>query len=121
MKKILIIEDDYFLVEACKTKFENAGYTVESAQNGEEGLEKISDYKPDLILLDLLMPIMDGFEVLKKLKQDDNTKDIPVMMITNLWQEDDRDQALALGATDYVVKSNIALNELVQKVDKLVN
>lgn len=115
---ILLVEDDTFLANIYKTKFEMEGFQVDVAENGEDGFEKAKVSSPTIILLDILLPKMDGFTVLKKLKQEDSTKDIPVILLTNLGQKDDVDKGLEFGAVDYLIKAHFKPSETVEKVKK---
>ena len=103
-KRILIVEDEQELVKALQVRLGAAGYEVIVAYDGKEGLEKAQEGKPDLILLDILMPQMDGFETLEKLKQDSQTKAIPVIILTAKSQFEDVTKTTNLGAEDYIVK-----------------
>lgn len=116
--KILIIEDDNFLLSMYATKFEKENFEVLSAEDGEKGVRKALKDQPDLILLDIILPKMDGFEVLKKLKSQKETKDIPVILLTNLSQRDDSKKGLSLGADDYLIKAHFMPSEIVDKVKK---
>jgi DNA-binding response OmpR family regulator len=120
MKKILIIEDDSFLqgLEATKLKKEN--YDIVVASTGEEGMEKIKEPGVDLILLDIILPQFDGFEILKRVRDVESTKNIPVIVFSNLSEEKDIEKAKALGATDFMVKSNFTLDELVEHINKIL-
>lgn len=118
MAKILIVEDDQILVKMYKTKFELEGYEVEAAYEGKEGLEKLEQFSPDLILLDLAMPEMDGFEFLKNLAKKERWEKIPVVILTNLGQESDIKKAKELGAKDYLIKVNLTPKEVVKKIKK---
>ncbi len=113
--KVLIAEDDKFLLSAYKLKFEKDGDKIEVAMDGEEALAKIKEFKPDVVLLDLMMPKVDGFEVLEKLKAE-GIEGVPIIVASNLSQAEDEERAKKLGAVDYVVKSDIALDDLVAKV-----
>jgi DNA-binding response OmpR family regulator len=117
---ILLIEDDTFLANIYKTKFEMEGFKVTHADNGETGYEGAGKFSPDIILLDILLPKMDGFAVLKKLKEDDAVKDIPVILLTNLGQKDDVEKGLELGAVDYLIKAHFKPSETVSKVKKIL-
>jgi len=117
---ILLVEDDTFLANIYKTKFEMEGFKVTHADNGEAGYEGARKYKPDIILLDILLPKLDGFAVLKKLKEDDAVKDIPVILLTNLGQKDDVEKGLELGAADYLIKAHFKPSETVSKVKKIL-
>ena len=104
MKKILIADDRPEVVELVKVTLEGEGYQTIDASDGREALEKIGKENPDLILLDVVMPKMDGFEVLRNLKDDSNTKDIPVIMLTAKGQKLDKEKGGKLGAQDYIIK-----------------
>ena len=120
MKKVLIIEDDDFLVGLEAAKIKSSGFEVVSAQTGEDALKKINEPKLDVILLDLLLPNFDGFEILKKIKENEKTKDIPVIIFSNLSENKDIEKAISLGATKFMVKSNFSLEELIEQVKKLI-
>lgn len=114
--KILVVEDEEILLTALKEELLSNDYEVEGAGDGEEGLVKARSFKPGLILLDLLMPKMDGMEMLQKLKTDSELRDIPVVVLTNLSDYDKISEALSLGAMDYLVKANYRLEDLLDKV-----
>lgn len=116
MKKILFVEDEPSLQKAIKEVLTQEKFEVLIASDGEEGLKLVKEKKPDLILLDLILPKKDGFEVLKELKEDDSTKDIPVIVLTNLEGTGDVEKALELGATTYLVKANYKLDDVVVKI-----
>lgn len=118
--KILIIEDDDFLRSLAVTKLEKEGFTVLMAPNGQEGLETVQKELPELVILDLMLPIMSGFDVLKTMKSDDATKGIKVIVFSNLGEESDIKTCLDLGASDYLVKANFTLDELVEKIKGLL-
>jgi len=118
---ILLIEDDPFLSSMYSTKFEIEGFNIISANNGENGLEAVSKNKVDVILLDILMPKMNGFEVLENLKKQQKTAKIPVIILTNLNQKDEIDKGLALGADDYLIKAHFMPSEVVDKIEKILN
>ncbi len=117
---ILLVEDDTFLGNIYKTKFEIEGFKVTHVENGQEGFDTAKKKKPDLILLDILLPKMDGFAVLTKLKADAATKDIPVILLTNLGQKDDVEKGLEMGASDYLIKAHFKPSETVSKVKKVL-
>ena len=117
---ILLVEDDTFLANIYKTKFEMEGFKVTHADNGEAGYDGAGKYHPDIILLDILLPKLDGFSVLKKLKEDEDVKDIPVILLTNLGQKDDVEKGLELGAVDYLIKAHFKPSETVAKVSKIL-
>jgi len=118
MKKILFVEDESALQKTFGETLRQRGYDVISALDGEAGLRMVKIKKPDLILLDLILPKMSGFEVLKKIKEDKEIKDIPVIVLTNLEQMEDVDRVIALGATTYLVKTKYTLDEVVEKIEK---
>ena len=117
-KKILFVEDESALQKTFGDVLVQEGYKVVSALDGEMGLKMAKTEKPDLILLDLILPKMHGFEVLKELKEDETTKDIPIIVLTNLESMGDVEKALELGATTYLVKASYTLEEVVTKIKK---
>ncbi len=119
--KVLIIEDEEMLVNMYVSKFEKDGFLTIKALNGKQGVELIEKENPDIVLLDIIMPEMDGFMVLKEIKSNPKTKDIPVIMLTNLGQDEDVNKGGKLGAVDYLVKANLTPSEVVEKVKKILN
>lgn len=117
-RRILLVEDDRFLRKAAETSLKRHGYHVITASDGEEALRLVHSEKPELILLDLIIPKVQGFEVLRALKADAQTAAIPVIVLSNLSQEHDRDATLAAGAIAHLVKANISLETLVETVDR---
>ncbi len=120
MKKILFIEDESALQKTLGDILKQGGYEMISALDGETGLRLAESEKPDLILLDLILPRLHGFEVLKKLKGGSKTKDIPVIILTNLEGMKDIDQAIELGATTYLVKTQYTIEGVIEKVKKVL-
>lgn len=120
MAKILLIEDDKMLSDMYAAKFTKAGHTVSQADNGAKGLKMAKDEKPDIVLLDIIMPKMDGFATLKGIRKDANIKDVPVILLTNLGQEEDIKKGKELGADDYYIKANHTPTEVVEKVEDLL-
>lgn len=114
--KVLMIEDDRFLRKIYRDKLTRAGFEFIEAINGIEGTNKVLSEKPDLVLLDLILPRKNGFDVLIDMKRNPNTKKIPVIILSNLGQESDVKRGLALGAQDYFVKTEVSLSEVVDKV-----
>lgn len=114
--KILIVEDEEILLTALSEELKQEGFQVVGAKDGVEGVEKAQSDKPDLILLDLVMPRLDGIGALKQMKENPAIKDIPVVILTNLSDYDKISDALSLGAMDYLVKANYRLEELVNKI-----
>jgi len=117
-KTILFIEDESALQKTFGEILKQEGYEMIPALDGEVGLRLAKDKKPDLILLDLILPRIHGFEVLKKLKEDKETKEIPIIVLTNLEGISDVDKAIELGATTYLVKAQYTLEEVVEKIKK---
>jgi len=118
MKKILFIEDESVLQKTFSEILTQEGYEMISALDGETGLRLAKTKKPDLILLDLILPRIHGFEVLKQLKENPETKKIPVIVLTNLEGLGDVDKAIELGATTYLIKAQYTLEEVVEKIKK---
>ncbi len=119
-KKILFVEDESSLQKTVGEILQQEGFVVFGALDGEKGLEMARQEKPDLILLDLILPKLDGFGVLKELKSDSETKDIPVIVLTNLETSGDIERAIAMGATTYLVKANYELEDVVKKVKEVL-
>lgn len=120
MKKVLIVEDDDFLRSLAVTKLEKEGFSVLMAADGQTGLATATAEIPDLIILDLMLPVMSGFDVLKTLKATDATKNIKVIVFSNLGEDSDIKTCLDMGANDYLVKANFTLDELVEKIKGMV-
>ena len=115
-KKVLLVEDDVTLVDMYSLKFKEEGYNLLTAENGETGLALALKEIPDVILLDIMMPKMDGFAVLAELKKNATTKNIPVLMLSNLGQTADVEKGEAMGAKDYIVKASMTPTQVVDKV-----
>ena len=120
MSKIILVEDEQILLKALSIQLLSAGFEVLTANNGESGLELIKKEKPDAILLDIMMPKMNGFEVLEKLKKDELLKNIPVIVLSNQGQEAEKQKGMELGAVDYYVKSDTDLTDLTAKVQAVL-
>jgi len=120
MIHVLIVEDDVFLAEIYQKKFEMEGFKVSMVNNGEKGLVDIKKKKPDIVLLDILLPKLDGFAVLEAAKADSATKNIPIILLTNLGQKDDVQRGLEEGAVDYLIKTHFKPSEVVDKVRKVL-
>ena len=117
-RRILVAEDDRFLRKAAEMALKRQGYTVLTAADGEEALRAARSVLPDLILLDLIMPKLNGFDVLQALKKDAPTAHIPVIILSNLGQDRDVQQAMDAGATAYFIKTDLSLQALVQRVEE---
>lgn len=116
MNKILIAEDDKFLSNAYRVKLVKEGFDIKIAADGREVLQFLTEFSPDVIILDLVMPGMDGFAVLQEMKKNDVYKNIPVIVASNLGQKEDLERAKALGAVDYVIKNDLSMSELIAKI-----
>jgi DNA-binding response OmpR family regulator len=114
--KILLVEDDKYISRAYKDGLERVGFEMIVAFDGEEAMSKVRTEKPDLIMLDLIMPVKNGFEVLEELKMDDELAKIPVIILSNLGQDSDIKRAKELGAVDYLIKANFSLREVIEKL-----
>ena len=121
MKSILLIEDDPFLIDIYTTKLKESGFSVEVATNGEEGIIKAKEVKPKLIVLDIVLPQIDGWEILKKIKQDENLKKIPVIILSNLGQKSEVEKGIKLGAVKYLIKAHFAPSEVSEEIKKTLN
>lgn len=119
-KIILIVEDDESMLEALTDKFESSGFDIISAKNGEEGLILAFEKHPDLILLDIVMPKLDGLSMLKKLKQDQWGAYAPVMILTNLSDSQKLAEALEIGVVEYVIKAEVKLSDIIYKVKRIL-
>lgn len=120
-KYIIVAEDDRFYSNLFRVKLQNLGYEVDVFSDGKQVIAAATKHKPDLILLDLIMPIRDGFETLKELKSDGSAlKDVRVLVLSNLSQEEDIKKARDLGADDYFVKADISVVEMVEKVQSVL-
>ena len=117
-KKILIVEDDPMISSIYKTKFEADGFAAVVAGNGAEGLDIARKEQPDIIMLDVILPQIDGFSVLEELKKDKLTKDIPVIMLTNLGTDEDKAKGEKMGAVDYFVKASLTPAQISEKIKK---
>jgi len=119
-RKILIIEDEEYIVDLYKFKLAKEGFEVLAAYNGEEGLALAEKVKPDLILLDLIMPKVDGYQVLRKLKANDKTKDIKVWIMTNLTHNNEQEKKLLDKADKYLIKANLTPSQLAETLKKVL-
>jgi len=118
--KILIIEDDGFLLQMYVAKLELEGFTVVTAEDGEKGIKLIKKELPDLVLLDLLLPKKDGFQVLAEKSKDSSIKDVPVLVLTNLGQKQDIERCFALGVKDYLIKAHFIPSEVIAKIKSIL-
>jgi len=118
---VLVIEDDPFILDIIVLKFTNQKWNVTSAMNGEKGLELAKSNPPDIILLDILLPGMSGYEALEKIKADEALKDIPVLILSNYGQKEEIEKSLSLGAVDHLIKANIIIDEVIGKVTSIID
>ncbi len=119
-KTILIIEDDKFLRELIVQKLIKEGYDTSEAVDGEEGIKKIKEEKPDLVLLDLILPGIDGFEVLARMREESTLSSIPVIILSNLGQKEDVEKGLKMGAVDYLIKAHFTPGEIIEKIKNVL-
>ena len=115
-KRILLIEDDAFIAQLYGLKFKQTPYEFILAKDGDEGISLAKEDKPDLILLDIILPKNNGFTILENLKKDESTKNIPVILLTNLGQQENIQKGMTLGAVDYIIKAHHTPQEVVEKV-----
>jgi DNA-binding response OmpR family regulator len=121
MSKILIVEDDKYLINAYRVKMAKEGFEVQLAMDGDEALLVLNSFHPDVILLDLVMPKRDGFSVLEEIKKNPKLNKIPVIIASNLGQKEDIDRGMKLGATDYIIKSDMSMEGIVGKIQKIIS
>jgi len=119
--KVLIVEDDVYISEMYKIKFESENYKIVVTDNGSEIIKIVEKEKPDIILLDIVMPVMDGFDVLKIIKSNKKFNNVPVVMLTNLSQKESIERVFELGAKSYIVKSHFTPSEVVKKVKDILD
>lgn len=119
-KKVMIVEDDEHISKVYEIKLAKEGIASILAVDGEEAVTKITSERPDVILLDLMIPKKDGFDVLAEIKKNPDTTNIPVIVLSNLGQQADQDRALALGANEYLVKVDYPIQEVVNRVKKYI-
>ncbi len=119
-QKILIVEDDFFVRDLYNRELGREGFEVTTAEDGTGGLSKILEEKPDLILLDIMLPGMSGLDVLKKIKEEETVKDIPVVLLTNLGQDSVIREAFSLGAVGYLIKAAYTPTQIIEEVKKFL-
>ena len=117
-KKILIVEDDNFLISVYSKKFSAEGYEVFQVMDGQKAFNIIKEKSPDLILLDIMLPGINGLEILKQIQENEQTKKIPVIMLTNVSEKSEIDRAFSLGAKDYIIKTFFTPAEVLEKIKK---
>jgi DNA-binding response OmpR family regulator len=119
-KKILIIEDDPYLIDVYKTKLEKEGFEVEIAESGEKGLEKLKEEKFDLLVLDIVLPKFNGFEILEKIKENKDIKDLKIIVLSNLSQKEEIERALSFGVEKYLIKAYFTPTEVIEEIKKIL-
>jgi two-component system response regulator RpaA len=120
-KRILIVDDDDQIAKMYTTLLEIKGFTVQRASNGEDALAVTLEFKPDLILLDIMMPKISGFDVADILHNTEKTREVPIIMLSALGGKEDKDRAMASGVVDYFVKSEIDLESITKRIDEILN
>lgn len=120
MPKILVIEDDLILIELYSKKFRNQGFEIITAYDGEQGIERMKAYKPDLVLLDIMMPNMTGVRVLELAKANNELKNIPIVMLTNIDSKEAIESFKKKGAFDFLVKSDFSPDQIVEKTKEII-
>jgi len=120
MKQILLVEDDPFLIDIYTTKFKESGFSVEVASSGEQALQKAKELNPDLIVLDIVLPQMDGWEILKEIKNEKGLKDLKIIMLSNLGQKEEVEKGINLGAVSYLIKAHYTPSQVVEEIKKVL-
>ncbi len=118
--RVLIVDDDEFLLEMYALKFKEYGFEVDTAKDGAEAVKKANEFPPDVILMDVVMPKMDGFDLLRNLKKDHAAPGAITLVLTNLGQKEDVEKGMRLGATDYIIKAHFTPSEVVKRVEGLL-
>lgn len=119
-KVVMVVEDDAFLVKAYQVKLEKEGYEVWIATDGNEAISYLSKSRPNIVLLDLMLPGASGFDILTQIRKTEGWKNVPVIILTNLGQPQDMQQGKELGAVDYMIKANTKINDIVSKVKEYI-
>jgi len=119
-KKVMIIEDDKFFISLIAKKLTDSGFLALFANDGKMAFEVLAQQTPDIILLDIMLPDIDGFEILTRLKKDEHLKDIPVVFLSNLGSKEDINHGKELGATDFLIKATVTMEEVVKEVEKIL-
>ncbi|MFH1582640.1 MAG: response regulator [bacterium] len=120
MEKILLVEDDSFLIDIYGTKLKESGFELEVVSDGSEVLSKTKEIKPDIVILDVVLPQMDGWEVLKALRAEESLKDLKIIILSNLGQKEEVEKGMALGATSYLIKAHYTPSEVVEEIKKIL-
>jgi len=120
MKTILLVEDDPFVVDIYTTKFKEAGFNIDVAENGEEALRKLKEKKPDLLILDIVLPNIDGWELLGKIRSDLGLEDLRVVVLSNLSKKSEVDKSVEFGVIKYFIKAHYTPSEIVEEIKKIL-
>ncbi|OIO46926.1 MAG: response regulator [Parcubacteria group bacterium CG1_02_39_15] len=121
MKSILLVEDDPFLIDIYATKLKESGFSVEVAADGEEGVRKAKENPPSLIVLDIVLPQVDGWEILKEIKAEKKLKAVPVVILSNLGQKSEVEKGIKLGAKKYLIKAHYTPSQVVEEIRQTLN
>ncbi|MBZ9569591.1 response regulator [Patescibacteria group bacterium] len=120
MKQILLVEDDPFVIDIYTTKLKEAGFFIEIAEDGEEALRKIKEKKPDLLVLDIVLPNIDGWELLEKIRTELGFEDLKVVVLSNLSQKSEVEKSLKFGVIKYFIKAHFTPSEVVEEIKKIL-
>jgi len=120
MKSILIVEDDPFVIDIYQKKLKATGFSVDIALNGEEAFKKLEEKKPDLLILDLVLPSLDGWELLGKIRKDEKLKDLKIVILSNLAQKVDVEKSLEFGIIKYFIKAHFTPSQVVKEIEKIL-
>src|SRR4030042_1796124 len=120
MKSILLIEDDPLLIDLYATKLREAEFEVEIAANGQEGLKKVKTKKPDLLILDIVLPAVNGWEILEEIKKIEGLQDLKIVIFSNFTSKEEVEKGLSLGAVKYLIKSHYTPSEVVREIKKIL-
>lgn len=120
MEQILLVEDDPFLIDIYTTKLKEAGFSIEVAVNGEEAIRKIKEKRPDLVVLDIVLPQIDGWEILRKIKSEPKFKNLKVIILSNLGQKEEVEKGMDLGAVKYLIKAHYTPSQVVEEIKKII-
>jgi len=121
MKKILLAEDDPFLIDIYETKLKESGFELEVVSDGSEVLSRAKEIKPDIVILDIVLPQMDGWEILKSLRSEKSLEDLKIIILSNLGQKEEVEKGFALGATGYLIKAHYTPSQVVEEIKKHLN
>lgn len=120
MKSVLLIEDDPFLIDLYTTKFKEVGFAVEVASSGAEGLNKVKTMKPDILLLDIVLPNINGWQILEEIRKDEALKGLKIVILSNLTSKEEVEKGLNMGADKYLIKAHYTPSEVVEEIKKIL-